>query len=143
MDQTTTATLAQRPRRSGPSRIGEAMEVPLRLRVTRATADAIAVAAAVAGETDASWLRGVIARALELGDENRQRVFRYGGAGPDRAALTALRMQLHELGGLLIQGARQARIAGLVHVHADTEATLAAVREAVATVATWQRERTG
>jgi hypothetical protein len=141
MDQTPT-TPADHPR-SGPSRVGAVMDVPLRLRVTRDTADAIVAAAAAAGETDASWVRGAIARVLDRGAADRQRVARYGGGGPDAAAMTALRMQLHELGGLLTQGAKQARVAGLVHIHADAEATLAAIREAITTVASWQRERAG
>jgi hypothetical protein len=116
------------------------MDVPLRLRVTRETADAIAAAATAAVETDASWIRGTIARALDLGAEHRQRVARYGG-GPDAEAMTALRMQLHGLGGLLTQVAKTSRIEGATSLHAEAEVTLAEIQRAIAIVAEWQAAR--
>jgi hypothetical protein len=51
-------------------------------------------------------------------------------------------MQLHELGGLLVQVSKASRLSGESHRHADAEATLAQVREAISTIAAWQDERT-
>lgn len=126
-------------RRDGPSRIGAPMSVPLRVRVTRRMVEAITEAAAAAGESDGSWIRGLLARELKLDAEDRQPVRRYGGLPEDAATLQALRMQLHELGGLLVQGARSTREAGRIDAHADFEETLAEIRAAVAVVKTWQR----
>ncbi len=50
-------------------------------------------------------------------------------------------MQLHELGGLLVQVSKASRLSGESHRHADAEDTLAQVREAISTVAAWQDER--
>lgn len=100
----------------------------------------IDAAAATAGLTGASWVRGVLADRLRMdGAADRQPVRRYGGGGPDAAAMTALRLQLHETGGLLVQVAKVARLEGEAARHADAEAALADVREAVSIVAAWQR----
>lgn len=129
------------PRRQGPSRVGEPL-APLRLRVTRRMAEGIDAAAAAAGQTGAAWVRAALADRLGLeGQADRQPVRRYGGGGPDAAAMTALRLQLHETGGLLVQVAKVARIEGHAARHADAEAALADVREAVSIVAAWQAER--
>lgn len=101
--------------------------------------EAINAAAASAGLTAPAWLRGLIAERLDMSDlADRQPVARYGGNGPDTAAISALRMQLHELGGLLVQVAKVARKEGMAERHADTEQTLAQVREAIGSVAAWQ-----
>lgn len=128
-------------RRHGPSRAGEPLG-PLRLRVTRGMAAGIDAAALAAGLTGAAWVRAVLADRLALDDlADRQPVRCYGGGGLDAAALTALRLQLHETGGLLVQVAKVARQEGQAARHADAEAALADVREAVSIVAAWQAER--
>ncbi len=129
------------PRRHGPSRTGEPL-APMRLRVTPTMAAGIDAAALAAGQTGAAWVRGVLADRLALdGQADRQPVRRYGGGGPDAASLTALRLQLHETGGLLTQVAKVARQEGQAARHAVAEAALADVREAVSIVAAWQAER--
>lgn len=128
-------------RRPGPSRTGAPL-APIRLRVSRDMADRIAQEAQAAGLTGGAWVRGVLADRLAMDDPaDRQPVRAYGGGGPDAAALTALRMQLHETGGLLTQVAKVARRDGHAARHADAEATLAAIREAIAIIAEWQKER--
>ena len=67
-----------------------------------------------------------------------QPVRRYGGNNPDAQALTALRMQLHQLGGLLVQAAKVSRQGGDAALHGDAERTLVDVRAAIQTVAAWQ-----
>ena len=130
-----------RTRRQGPSRAGEPL-APIRLRVSQAMAGRIDDEAARARLTGGAWVRGVLADRLAMDTAaDRQPVARYGGGDPDAAALTALRMQLHELGGLLVQVAKVARLDGEAARHADAELTLAEVREAVGIVAQWQQER--
>ena len=138
----TDAATAPRPaRRQGPSRAGEPL-APLRLRVSRTMASGIDAAAANAGLTGAAWVRAVLADRLGIDDlADRQPVRAYGGAGPDAAALTALRLQLHQTGGLLTQVAKVARQEGQVTLHADAEAAIADIKEAAAIVAAWQAER--
>lgn len=127
--------------RHGPSRAGTPMMRP-RFRMSAAMVDAIGAAAARKGLTAPAWLRAIVANHLGMPEQaDRQPVRAYGGDGPDAAALTALRMQLHELGGLLVQLAKVARLDGEAARHADAEHTLAEVREAIGTVARWQRER--
>jgi hypothetical protein len=126
-------------RRSGPSRVGSPLAVPLRVRVSRETATAIAAAAAAVEESDGSWIRGILAQELKLDAADRQPVRRYGGLPEDAAALQALRLKLHELGGLLVQGASSTREAGRIDAHGDFEKTLAEIRAAIAVVKTWQR----
>ena len=128
-----------RPRRAGPSRVGVPMLPGLPVRMPPALHAAVSEAARIEGVTSAAWVRSVLADRLSLDDvDDRQPVQAYGGAGPDLAALTALRMQLHELGGLLVQVAKVSRQEGQVARHAEAEATLADVREAIGMVAMWQ-----
>lgn len=135
------SNLPRPPRRQGPSRVGERL-APLRLRVSRNMAVNIDAAALSAGQTGAAWVRAVVADRLGMEDAaDRQPVRRYGGGGPDAAALTALRLQLHETGGLLTQVAKVARLAGEAARHADAEAALADVKEAISIVSVWQAER--
>ena len=130
------------PQRRGPSQKGVPMK-PVRLRLTPDMIQRVADAAREKGWTDSTWMRCAIAHRLATTDEDQvQVVLRYGGGGPDAAALMALRMQLHELGGLLVQVAKVARVDGHIARHADAEATLADVRATIATVAAWQAERT-
>jgi len=132
---------ALRPRRNGPSRAGTHMARP-RFRMSSDMVKAVGKAAASEGLTAPAWLRGVVADRLDMPDPaDRQPVARYGGDGPDAAAMTALRMQLHELGGLLAQVAKVARKEGMAERHADTEQTLAHVRGAIGIVAGWQATR--
>lgn len=105
-------------------------------------ADAIKAQSMKTGLSESAWMRAVLGQHLFLTDpDDLQPVQRYGGGGPDAAALTALRMQLHQLGGLLTQNAKAARLAGHATEHATTEEVLADVREAIGTIATWQRHR--
>jgi hypothetical protein len=104
--------------------------------------DAASEMAKTQGLTLGAWVRGILATHLDLTDpEHTQPVRRYCGGGPDAAALHALRMQLHELGGLLVQVSKSARLDGSASRHADAEETLAQVREAISTIAAWQDER--
>ena len=128
------------PRRHGPSRAGEPL-APLRLRVTPTMAGGIDAAAMAAGVTGASWVRGVLADRLGMDAlDDRQPVRRYGGGSPDAMALTALRLQLRQTGGLITQGAKEARLAG-IPTHPDLEDALAQVREAIGIITAWQAER--
>lgn len=129
-------------RRSGPSRIGPPLAAPVPIRLSPDMRTAADEAARVRGLSLGAWVRGVLAERLAMTDpEHVQPVRAYGGGGPDVAALTALRMQLHELGGLLTQVAKVARREGEAARHADAEATLSEVRAAIAIVAAWQDER--
>ena len=128
-------------RRHGPSRVGLPMQ-PVRLRLPPGMVRRVTEAAREEGWTDSTWMRCAIAHRLaSRGEDQLQVVRRYGGGGPDAAAMTALRLQLHQLGGLLTQVAKVARTDGEAARHADAEATLADVRAAIATVAAWQAER--
>lgn len=128
-----------RPRRAGPSRAGVPMLPGMPVRMPPGLHAAVTEAARTKGVTIAAWVRGVLADRLSLDEmDDRQPVQAYGGAGPDLAALTALRMQLHELGGLLVQVAKVSRQEGHAAQHADAEATLADVRETIGMVAIWQ-----
>lgn len=101
--------------------------------------EAVDRAAASAGLTAPAWMRATVADRLDMSDPaDRQPVRRYGGGGPDVHALAALRMQLHMLGGLLVQTAKVSRLAGDPTLHADAEQTLADVRAAIAAVSAWQ-----
>lgn len=125
-------------RRQGPSRTGNRMR-PIRLRMSPAMVEAMASHARSTGMTDGAYMRALVGRDLDLVDPaDLQPVRRYGGGSPDAQALTALRLQLHQLGGLLVQTAKVSRKEGDVPLHADAEQTLADVRDAIATVATWQ-----
>lgn len=134
--------MMQKPRtRNGPSRAGEPMRRP-RFRMSRSMVEAISKAAAKAGLTTPAWLRDVVADRLDMPDSaDRQPVARYGGDGPDATAMHALRMQLHETGGLLTQVAKVARKEGESARHADAEAALADVRAAIRVIAGWHAER--
>ena len=135
------ATQMSAPQRHGPSRVGVPMQ-PVRLRLSPTMVRRVAEAARENGWTDSTWMRCAIAHRLaSRGEDQLQVVRRYGGGGPDAAAMTALRLQLHQLGGLLTQVAKVARTDGEAARHADAEATLADVRAAIATVAAWQAER--
>ena len=128
--------------RNGPCRIGIRMERP-RFRMSGDMIRAINAAALSSGLTAPAWLRQVVADRLAMSDPaDIQPVQSYGGAGPHAAALTALRMQLHELGGLLIQLAKVSRLDGKAEHHADAEHTLAEIRQAIAQVAVWQTMQT-
>lgn len=117
---------------------------PIRLRVSPTMADAIKAQSVKTGLSESAWMRAVIGKHLNLSEPaDLQPVRRYGGGGPDAAALTALRMQLHQLGGLLTQNAKAARLAGHATEHAATEEVLADVREAIATIAAWQKQGCG
>lgn len=130
------------PRRAGPSRAGAPLGPPVPVRMSRPMRDAAAAAARSRDLTLGAWVRSVLAERLDMtGPEHTQPVETYGGGGPDAAALHALRMQLHELGGLLVQVAKVARHDGQAARHADAERTLSEVREAIGTVARWQKER--
>ncbi len=114
---------------------------PLRLRVSPAMQDGIGRAAGAVGLSGAAWVRACLADRLSLENPaDRQPVRAYGGGGADAAALTALRLQLRQACGLLTQGAKAARLAG-IPTHPDLEAALADMHAATATVAAWQRER--
>lgn len=113
-----------------------------RFRMSRDMVEAVDRAAASAGLTAPAWMRATVADRLDMPDPaDRQPVQRYGGGSPDVQALTALRMQLHETGGLLVQVAKVARQEGATQRHADAEAALADVRAAVGVVTTWQAEK--
>ena len=110
-----------------------------RFRMSTDMVESVNKAAASAGLTAPAWLRGVVADRLDMTDPaDLQPVRRYGGGSPDAQALTALRMQLHGLGGLLVQTAKVSRLDGDAALHADAERTLAHVRAAIQTVAAWQ-----
>lgn len=124
-------------RRGGPSQTGEPL-YPLRLRVTRGMAAGIDAAAMAVGLTGAAWVRGVVADRLDMDDPaDRQPVRRYSGGGPDAAALTALRLQLRQTGGLITQGAKESRLAG-IPTHPDLEMALADIKHALAVITEWQ-----
>lgn len=126
-------------RRSGPSRAGEPMTRP-RFRMSRDMVEAIDQAAAATQLTAPAWLRQVVADRLAMSDPaDLQPVQRYGGS-PDSNALHALRMQLHETGGLLTQVAKVARREGSPELRADAEAALAELRVAVSIIAEWQKQ---
>ena len=126
------------PCRNGPSRAGAQMVRP-HYRMSAAMADGIDAAAASEGLTAPAWLRAVVADRLGMDSPaDLQPVRRYGGGSPDAQAMSALRMQLHMLGGLLVQAAKVSRLDGDAELHADAERTLARVREAIATVSAWQ-----
>lgn len=128
------------PRRHGPSRAGSPMVRP-HYRMSIDMAEAIDAAAAREGLTAPAWLRAVVGDRLGMEDAaDRQPVRAYGGGGPDAAALTALRLQLRQTGGLITQGAKEARLAG-IPTHPDLEDALAQVREAIAVITAWQRMR--
>ena len=55
-------------------------------------------------------------------------------------ALTALRLQLRQTGGLITQGAKEARLAG-IPTHPDLEAALADIKHAIAVIQEWQDAR--
>lgn len=130
-------------RRPGPSPIGSPLGYPVPLRMSPDMRDAADTAAKAQGLTLGAWVRSVLSEKLDLTDpEHVQPVRRYGGGGPEAAALHALRMQLHELGGLLVQVSKTSRLEGLAARHADAEETLAQVREAIGIISTWQDERT-
>lgn len=126
------------PRRSGPSRTGGRLR-PIRLRISAAMAARMDERAKAAGITGGAYVRALIGRDLSMDDPaDLQPVRRYGGGSPDAQALLALRMQLHMLGGLLVQTAKVSRLDGDAALHANAEQTLAQVREAIATVSAWQ-----
>lgn len=115
---------------------------PIPIRLSIRTHDSVTDAAIRADLTISSYVRSIIGQHLHLTDpEDLQPVRRYGGGAPDLAALTALRMQLHQLGGLLTQVAKVSRTEGNASLHADAEGTLAEIREAIAIIAVWQEER--
>ena len=133
---------ASRTRRHCPSRAGQPL-VPLRLRVSPTMATGIDAAASAAGLTGAAWVRAVLADRLPLDDlAHRQPVRAYGGGGPDAAALTALRLQLRQTGGLITQGAKEARLAGIA-THPDLELALADIKHAIAVIAACDIRATG
>ena len=102
---------------------------------------AIDAAAALDGLTSAAWVRAVLADRLGMdGQADRQPVRAYGGGGPNAAALTALRLQLRQTGGLVTQGAKEARLAG-IPTHPDLEAALADIKHAIAVIQGWQDAR--
>ena len=137
-----TATASRPSRRQGPSRVGEPL-APMRLRVSRTMAATIDASALNAGLTGAAWVRGVLADRLGMEDAaDRQPVRAYGGGGPDVAALTALRLQLRQTGGLITQGAKEARLAG-IPTHPDLEDALAQVRQALTVIMGWQSVEAG
>ena len=126
------------PRRSGPSRAGERLR-PVRLRMSAAMAARMDERARAAGLTGGAYVRALIGRDLSMDDPaDLQPVRRYSGGSPDAQAMSALRMQLHMLGGLLVQTAKVSRLDGDVALRADAEQTLAQVRTAIATVSAWQ-----
>ena len=135
--------LTPRPaRRQGPSQAGERMERQ-RFRMSDAMAYAISTAAKDAGLTAPAWLRGLVADRLGMSSPaDRQPVQAYGGGGPDAAALTALRLQLRQTGGLITQGAKEARLAG-IPTHPDLEDALAQVRQALTLLMGWQSVEAG
>ena len=125
-------------RRNGPSRAGDRLR-PVRLRMSATMAQRMGEKAKAAGLTDGAYIRALVGRELDINDlADLQPVRRYGGGSPDTQALSALRMQLHVLGGLLVQTAKVSRLAGDAMTHANAERTLADVRAAIQTVASWQ-----
>ena len=135
---------AGKPRkRQGPSGTGVPM-TPVRFRLTPGMLEQVKAAAKAKGWTDSTWMRCAIAHRLSMTDEDHMQIVRrYGGNGPDAAAMTALRLQFHQLGGLLTQVAKVSRKDGDSACHANAERTLAEVREAIATVAGWQASEGG
>lgn len=126
-----------RPRRNGPSRVGMPL-LPLRLRVTRMMAEKIDIAAAAAGLTGAAWLRAIVADRLTMNSQaDRQPVARYNVNSPDLAALTALRLQLRQTGGLITHGAKAARLAG-IPTHPNLETALADIKHAITVISEWK-----
>ena len=126
--------------RRGPSRAGLPMVRP-HYRMSLDMAYAIDAAAAREGLTAPAWVRAVVADRLGIDSSaDRQPVRRYGGSGPDSAALTALRLQLRKTGGLITQGAKEARLAG-IPTHPDLELALADIKHAIAVIAAWQDDR--
>lgn len=131
-------TPSSKARRSGPSRTGDKLR-PVRLRMSPAMAERMGARAKATGLTDGAYVRALVGRDIDLSDPaDLQPVRRYGGGSPDAQALTALRLQLHMLGGLLVQTAKVSRKEGDAALHADAEQTLADVRAAIQTVAAWQ-----
>lgn len=125
-------------KRAGPSRTGDRLR-PVRLRMSAAMAARMAERAKAIGLTDGAYVRALVGRDLDMAEPaDLQPVRRYGGGGPDAQALTALRLQLHMLGGLLVQAAKVSRKEGDAVLHSDAEQTLADVRAAIQTVAAWQ-----
>lgn len=128
------------PRRHGPSRGGTPMVRP-HYRMSAAMAVAIGAAAAREGLTAPAWLRAVVGDRLGMDDTaDRQPVRAYGGGGPDAAAMTALRLQLRQTGGLITQGAKEARLAG-IPTHPDLELALADIKHAITVIQGWQHAR--
>lgn len=112
-----------------------------RWRISNALAERVNAAALTAGLTGAAWVRALLADRLALdGLADRQPVRTYGGGGPDAVALTALRLQLRQTGGLITQGAKEARLAG-IPTHPDLEAALADIKHAIAVIQEWQDAR--
>ena len=127
-------------RRHGPSRAGTPMVRP-HYRMSSDMVGAIDAAAAEAGLTAPAWLRAVVADRLGMDSPaDRQPVRAYGGGSPDAAALTALRLQLRQTGGLITQGAKEARLAG-IPTHPDLEAALADIQHVIGIIAAWQADR--
>ena len=127
-------------RRSGPSRTGDKLR-PVRLRMSAAMSARMNERAKNAGLTGGAYVRALIGRDLSLDDPaDLQPVIRYGGT-PDGNAMHALRMQLHQTGGLLTQVAKVARKEGEAARHGDAEAALADVQAAIDIIKGWQAER--
>ena len=113
-----------------------------RFRMTATMLQTIDAAARVADLTSPAWVRQVIADRLGMTDPtDLHPIQRYGGTGPDAAALMALRLQLNQLGGLLTQLAKVSRKNGDTALHADAEGTLAEVRDSIGIISKWQEER--
>ena len=130
------------PKRHGPSRVGVPMK-PVRLRLSPTMVERVTEAARKKGWSDSTYMRCAIAHWLATtADDQVQVVRRYGGGGPDIAALTALRLQLRQTGGLITQGAKEARLAG-IPTHPDLEDALAQVRQAITVITGWQSAETG
>ena len=126
--------------RSGPSRAGARLR-PVRLRMSAAMAARMGERARAAGLTGGAYVRALIGRDLSLDDPaDLQPVRRYGGGNPDAAAMTALRLQLRQTGGLITQGAKEARLAG-IPTHRDLELALADIKHAIAVITSWQDDR--
>lgn len=125
--------------RQGPSRTGNPL-APFRFRVSSDMAERIKAESRHDGLTESAWVRCVLADRLAMDDPaDRQPVRRYGGLSADARELMALRMQLHQLGGLLVQTAKASRLAGQTEQHADLEATLVEIRNAIAVIHGLQR----
>lgn len=108
---------------------------PLTVRFTPEVRAAIGLAAGAAGITEAAWVREVVRHELGAPAEHAVpvRAYRIPAPPPSRAVrdLVDLRHLVRETNGNLTRLARSTRELGHPDLHAELEASLAAVRSAV------------